>query len=175
MADLERMATSASAGITRTVHRLGKLAASIIAVTALVGLATFLTGWWVFDGSLTWVILGGALSLVPVAAACTAWFLVFRTVRLVPRLAGDLRSYLATPSTASGVLLDHDSGVTLGSQAKSFSTLRADLIARRHELPALYHGVRAITSVPGLAAIALLGLLAVGALGSALLLAGVID
>jgi hypothetical protein len=53
--------------------------------------------------------------------------------------------------------------------------LNLDLKHRRKELPALYAGVRAISSVPGLAAIALLGTLAVGALGTILLIGGLID
>lgn len=39
--------------------------------------------------------------------------------------------------------------------------------------PALFAGVRAITSVPGLLAIALLGTLAIGAFGTILLLVGI--
>jgi hypothetical protein len=41
-------------------------------------------------------------------------------------------------------------------------------------LPALYAGIRAIANVPGLAAIALLGTLAVGVLGTILLIGGLI-
>ena len=59
--------------------------------------------------------------------------------------------------------------------AKTFEPLQLDLRKRSKELPALYAGVRAICTVPALAAIALLGMLAVGALGTLLLLVGLID
>ena len=53
--------------------------------------------------------------------------------------------------------------------SKSFNRLNLDLKAHRTELPALYMGVHAICSVPGLVAIALLGTLGVGFLGTVLL------
>lgn len=53
--------------------------------------------------------------------------------------------------------------------------LHSELLARRRELPALFAGVRAITSVPGLAAIAAIGMVAVGGLGTILLIGGIID
>ena len=49
------------------------------------------------------------------------------------------------------------------------------MVDRRKELPALFIGVRAITRVPGLAAVAVLGSLGVGALGTILLIGSVID
>ena len=98
------------------------------------------------------------------------------TASAAPRLVDDIRSFLrGGPSSASGVLIDHDSGVALGMQARSFSSLKSDLRRRRTELPALWLGVRAITGVPGLAAIAVVGTLAVGALGTILLIGGLID
>lgn len=175
MADLERLAVRASDGITRTLSRLGKLAAAVILVTAAVGAATFVTGWWVFEGSPTWLLIGGIICLIPVAAAGIAWFLVVRTVSIAPRLLGEIRTYLGSSGATSGVLIDHDSGVPLGMQAKSLSTLRADLLARRHELPALFAGVRTITTVPGLAAVAVVALVGVGSLGTLLLVAGLLD
>jgi hypothetical protein len=175
VADLERLAASTSDGITRTITRLGKLAAAVIVCTAALGAATFATGWWVFDGSAAWIVLGGFVCLVPVTAAAFAWLLVFRTVRLAPRLLGDVRAYLSTRGTASNVLIDHDSGVPLGAQAQSFSAVQADLSTRRRDFPALYAGVRAITRVPVLAAVAVLTLLGVGALGTLLMIGGLID
>jgi hypothetical protein len=175
VADIERLASAASAGLKRTIARLGKLALAVVACTGAIGVATFATGWWVFDGSSTWLFIGGLICVVPVATAAAAWFLVLRTVSMAPRLLDDVRAYLGSGSSASTVLIDHDSGVTLGTQARSFSAMRADLTARRRDLPALYLGVRSITLVPALAAISLLGVLGVGALGTVLLLAGLIS
>lgn len=172
MADIERLATTTSAGMQRTVVRLGKLAAATLVVTAVIGLATFATGWWVFDGGIGWIVVGGALCAVPFVAAAMAWWLVRATLGMAKDLASDLRQFLAKPTGASSVLIDYDSGVALNMQARSFSALRADLTNRRTELPALYAVVRAVTGTPGLAAIAVLGTLFVGALGTILLIAG---
>lgn len=172
--DIERMATRASTGIGSTIGRLSSLVMSVIVVAGLVGLATFATGAWVFDNSVGWWVIGGVISLIPVGAAIVAWFLVRSTIGTASRLVGDLKSFLSTSSSAAGTLIDHDSGVALGVQAKSLRQMRTELYQRRHELPALWVGVRAITSVPGLAAVAFIGIVLVGALGTLLLLVGLI-
>lgn len=172
MADIERLATTTSVSMHRTVVRLGKLAAATLVVTAAVGLATFATGWWVFDGSVGWIVLGGVLCAVPFVAAAMAWWLVRATIGTAKNLVADLRQFLARPTGASSVLIDYDSGVALQTQARSFGALKADLVNRRTELPALYAVVRAVTGTPGLAAIAVIGTLLVGALGTILLIAG---
>ena len=104
-----------------------------------------------------------------------AWFMVRSTAKAAPLLLGELQSFLRSSTSAAGALIDHDSGVALGMQAKGFRELRTELNSRRQELPALFAGVRAITSVPGLAAIAFIGILGVGALGTILLIGGLID
>lgn len=175
MADLDRIAASASDGMRRTLGRLDRLAVSVVLVTLAVGLATFATGVWVFDASPVWLVVGGAICAVPLVAAGVGWFMVRTTATAAPRLVDEMRQFLRTSSSAAGALIDHDSGVALGMQAKSFGELRRELTARRTELPALFAGVRAITSVPGLAAVAVLGTVGVGALGTVLLIAGVID
>ena len=76
---------------------------------------------------------------------------------------------------ARHVLINYDTGERLVNTAKTFDPLQMDLRKRSKELPALYAGVRAICSVPALAAIALFGMLAVGALGTILLIGGLID
>ena len=172
---VERLAASASTGLRATLDRLAKLVGAVILVTLAIGAATFATGMWVFDGSTGWIVVGGAVCLVPIGAAVMAWLLVRGTAKAAPRLLDDVRSFLRTAGDTRGVLIDHDSGVALGMQAKSMGTLRRELVDRRKELPALFAGVRAITGVPGLAAIAVLGTIAVGALGTILLVGGLID
>lgn len=176
MADLDRIATRTSDGMRRTLGRLQNLIAIVVVITLVIGAATFATGWWVFDASTGWIVLGGLICAVPAVAAVVGWWLVRATASAAPRLVDDVRSLLGSgASAASGVLIDHDSGVALGMQARSFGTLKTELRRRRKELPALWVGVRAITGVPGLAAIAVLGTLAVGALGTVLLIGGLID
>lgn len=174
MADIERWTATTSTGMRRTIGRLDKLALATVLVTSTIGAATFATGWWVFEGSLGWLIVGGVLCAAPIAAAAFAWWLVRSTVSLASGLVDDLRRFFATSSAASGVLIDHDSGVALSSQARSFGALRSEVFARRRELPALFVTVRAITSVPGLAATAVLGTVLVGLLGTILLISNLV-
>ncbi len=139
-------------------------------------MATFATGWWIFDGSHpVWIVIGGAICFIPTAAALLAWFYVHCTVKVAPALLGDVRTLLTESRAPANVLIDYDTGQPLASTAKSFEPLRTDLQTRRRDLPALYFAVRAITAVPALAAIAVLGTLAVGALGTILLIGGLID
>ncbi|MGE0138018.1 MAG: hypothetical protein AB7L17_16840 [Ilumatobacteraceae bacterium] len=174
MTDIERLANSTSTGIATTVRRLSSLVVPLILATLVVGVATFVTGAWVFDNSAGWMILGGIICIVPIIASIRAWWLVRSTANAVPQLIGELRTFLPSSSSASGVLIDHDSGVALGMQSRSFRQLRSELDARRTELPALWTSIRAIVTVPGLAAIAILGIFGVGALGTILLIAGLV-
>ncbi len=176
MADIDRLASRTADSIGFTLRRLASLILVVVVITAVVGAATFATGWWVFDASTTWLVLGGALCLVPFLASVAGWALIRLTASSAPRLVDDVRTYLRSGSNgASGVLIDHDSGVALAMQARSFQSLKTDLRVRKRDLPALWVGVRAITSVPGLAAIAVLGTVVVGGLGTILLIGGVID
>lgn len=171
---VERMAETASNGLRTTLDRLSNLVGVVVVISVVVGAATFATGLWVFERSIGWIVVGGAVCLVPIGSAVAAWVLLRLTARVAPRLLDDVRTFLRTAASTRGVLIDHDSGVALGMQARSMSGLRTELLSRRRELPALFAGVRAITGVPGLAAVAVLGTLGVGALGTILLLAGLI-
>lgn len=176
MADLDRVAARVSDGLRNTLARVSTLALGVAAGAAIIGIATFAAGLWIFDGSrATWVLIGGALCFAPTVAALIAWFFVRTTVKVAPALLGDVRSLLGDSHSSANVLINYDTGERLTNTAKSFGTLRLDLKERRKQLPALYAGIRAICSVPGLVAIALLGTLAVGALGTILLIGGLID
>jgi hypothetical protein len=161
-------------GVQRLLRRLAALAAGLGAIAAAVGLATFVTGLWVFRGGLGWWILGGLLCAAPALAAGVGWGFVRAAGRFAPRLLDDITAFIRTPSAGAKVLIDHDTGQAVSVSARRFGSLRRDLQQRRAELPALWMGVRAITLVPGAAAIALAGTFVVGGLGVVLLLAGLI-
>lgn len=176
MADLDRIAIRVSDGLRTTLSRISTLALGIAVITAMIGTATFVTGMWIFDGSRpAWIVVGGAICFAPTAAVVLAWAFVRAAVGVAPALVGNVRALLGDSRHDAGALIDYDTGQNLNSSAKSLGRLHIDLKKRRKELPALYAGVRAISSVPGLAAIALLGTLAVGALGTILLIGGLID
>ena len=175
MADLDLVAIRVSDGLRKTLSRISSLALGMAVVAAVIGVATFITGVWVFTGNrATWIVIGGAVCLAPVAAALVAWSFVRVTLKVAPVLVSNVRTLLDSSHNAANVLINYDDGARLASTAKSFGVLQSDLKGRRKDLPALYLGIRAIVSVPGLAAIALLGTLAVGALGIILLIAGLI-
>lgn len=160
----------------QTFRRLTSLATGIGIIAFLVGGATFATGLWIFDGTRsTWLIVGGAICLIPVVAALIGRHLVRRTAKRAPELVADLRMFLDTSVKSAQTLIDHDSGQPVGAHVKNFKSLRSELKDRRKELPALFSGVKAITSVPGIAAVAVLGTFLVGALGTILLIGGLID
>jgi hypothetical protein len=176
MADLDLVASRVSDGLRSTLSRISTLALGIAGIAAVIGVATFATGLWIFDGSRpAWIVIGGVVSIGPTLAALIAWFYVRATVKVASALVGDVRTVLDDSHDAAQVLIDYDTGERLASTARSFDLLRLDLKERRKELPALYTGLRAICSVPGLAAIAILGTLVVGALGTVLLIGGLIN
>ncbi len=169
------MAAQATSRVGATLARLRSLTLGIVVGTAVVAVATFLTGWWVFRRSHgAWIVLGGVLCLIPVLAAAGGRWLILRAAHAVPRLAGDVATLLRTSRQAAGPLIDHDSGAPLAQHAKSLGELRSLLTQRRAELPALFAGVRALTAVPGLVAVAVLGTLAAGVVGTILLLVGLL-
>ena len=172
----DAVALRVGSGLQFTLRRLATLAYGIAVVAAVVGAATFATGLWVFegDGRTTWIIIGGLLCLVPVAAALIAWLLLRITAKYAPQLVDNVKTFLAGSSPATQVLIDYDSGQTVAASSRSFGALRGELTERSKELPALYAGVRAIISVPGLAALAVLGIIGVGLLGTVLLIGGLI-
>jgi len=172
----ELLARDVGEGLQRTLNRLAALVSRLAQLAGVVGAATFATGWWIFDGSRpAWIVLGGVLCLAPVAAALMAWFLIRTTARLAPGFAQDVKMFAETSSNSVRVLLDHDTGRPIGGRARSLGAMRQELNERRKQLPALFAGVRAITSVPGLAAVTLGGIVVVGAVGTILLIGGLID
>lgn len=167
------MAEQATGAVDVTLRRLRGLAGGFVIGTVVIAAATFATGWWVFaDHRTTWAVVGGVLCLVPVVAALIARMYVGATAKAVPRLVGDVTQLIRESRATAGPLIDHDTGKPLGENAKSFRDLRSTLSTRRTEFPSLFASIRAITSVPGLLAIATLFILVVGALGTILLLVG---
>jgi hypothetical protein len=174
MADIDRLTTNVATVIQATLGRVGSLIRGVAVLALLVGIATFATGWWVFDHSSTWVVIGGLLCTIPPLAALVGWMRVARTARLAPQLVSDVRSLLQTTRNSAAKLIDHDTGESLVVTSRSYQALRLELQERRGDLPALFSGVRAIATVPGLAAIAVAGIVVIGGLGTILLIAGVI-
>ncbi len=158
-------------GLQLTLRRLATLAGGIAVMAGLIGLATFATGWWVFGTNTLWIVLGGIVCLVPAMAALAAWAVVRAGAHYASRLVNDVALFLKGPQTpASQLLIDYDSGQPVVMSARRMTPLRTELETRKADLPALWLGIRAITVVPALAAIAVIGMLGVGMLGTLMLL-----
>ncbi len=169
------VARRVSDALQLTLNRLSSLATGVAVVAAVIGATTFATGWWLFPNNRTvWIIIGGVLCLIPVGAALFARVLLRITAKYAPQLINNVRVFLGGASPASRVLIDYDSGQTVVASSKSFTGLRSELDIRSAELPALWASVRAITSVPALAAISVLGMLGVGLMGTILLISGLL-
>ena len=176
MSDLERAATRTADGLRLLLARIGGFALAAARVAFLIGVATFATGWWVFDRSRsTWLVIGGALCAAPFVAALVAWYRVRRTMRFAPALLGDVHTFMNQSREAADTVMIYDSDERLIATSRTYAPLRARVEQRRKDLPALWAGLRAVTTLPLLAAIAILGTLAVGALGTILLIGGLID
>lgn len=173
--ETELVARRAGDGLQTTLRRLASLVGGLVVLALLIGAATFATGWWVFEGSTSWLVLGGLLCVTPAAAAGLAWLMVHGAARYAPRLITDIGTFLKSPSPSADVLIDYDTGQPIAMSAKRMNGLSADLSSRKADLPALWLGVRAIRLVPALAAITFLGMLVVGGLGTILLIGGLID
>jgi hypothetical protein len=175
MADLERVAVRVSDGLRTTLSRVSSLAVGIAGITAVIGLATFLTGLWAFEDSrATWTVIGAIICFAPTAAVLLAWFFVRTTLKVAPALLGNVRTFIDDSRGAANALINYDTGERLAISAKTVAPLRTTLRARK-DLPALYATIRAISTVPALAAIALLGTLFVGALGTILLIVAALN
>jgi hypothetical protein len=161
--------------IQRVLQRITSLASAVVLFSFLVCLATFATGWWVFDGSSGWAVVGGLICATPVVTAAWAWWLVRNAARRATAVPRELQRYAETDRTNAQLLIDVDTGQPVANYSRQFGGVRIDLAKHAKDMPALYASVRALVRVPVLAAITILGVLGVGALGTILLIGGLID
>jgi hypothetical protein len=172
---VEAAAQRVGSAIAFTLRRLATVAGGLAVFATVVGAATFATGWWVFSASHTaWMVIGGTVCLIPALAGLAAWVLIRWAAHLAPRLLADIDAFLRTSSPAAQTLIDYDSGQPIATSARTFGSMKADVHARKTDIPALYVVVRSITLVPAMAGVALIGGMLVGAFGTFLLLVGLL-
>jgi len=176
MTDVELLATRASDGLRTLLGRLASLAFGLVIVSGLIGLAAYASGFLAFDTN-AWPVVGAVICLFPAAAALLAWWRIKRTQRVAPAALNDLRAVIADQQSrpAMDVLIDMDSGQRIVTTSRSMTDLLRQLKARQTDWPALVDTITAVTTVPGLVAIAILGVIGVGALGTVLLLIGLLS
>jgi len=169
-------AVQAGTGLRVLLGGIAKLVGGVVTTAAVVGLATFATGWWVFDHSRpVWVAIGAVLCAAPAAAGVAAWWMVAATARRSDALVDEIQRFSESNHGAAQTLIDHDTGHTISFRSQGFGSLPQQVAERRTEFPALHTAMRAVTTAPGLALRAVVGILLVGALGTVLLIGGLID
>ena len=155
-----------------TLRRLSSLAFGVATVTVLIAMATYATGLWAFDGGSqsAWIVIGAVLCAIPAVAGVTAWLFVRTTIHRIPGLVGDLRTLLGSSKQAFALVIDHDSGQPITTTARSLTKLNGTIQGAPGMYPSLMVAVRAAIKVPGFLAVAVVSAMAVGALGTLLLL-----
>ncbi len=170
-------ATRAGDGLQTMLRTMSRLAGRLAVFACIVGVATFATGLWVFEGTgrAKWIVVGGFLSLGPAVAATLATYRVRRTAHHAPKFATELKSLQQGGRALVDVLIDGDTGRPVGLSATTFSAVRSELEERRRDFPGLATALKAITTVPKLLIWATLGIVVAGGLGTILLIGGLID
>ena len=170
-------ALRAGNGLQTVLRGMSRIARRLAAFAAVVGIATFATGMWVFEGSgrAKWVVVGGFLCFGPAVSAALAAFRVLRTAAQAPRFAGELKSLRQGGRALVDVLIDGDTGRPVGLTATTFSAVRSEIDQRRKEFPGLSTAMTAVTTVPRLLIWATLGTVVAGGLGTILLIGGLIN
>jgi hypothetical protein len=176
MPELDRVAERTSTALRGTLGRLTRLVRGLCIGACIVGAATYVTLLWVTDGE-DWVLLGAVICAAPLVAGLLAFWRLSSTLHVAPKALDDLRTVLRDrkATTAMGPLFDHDTQQPIGLSARNMSGIRAELRTRRKELPALFSTVQALVTVPGLAALAVIGTLLLGMVGTIMLIVGLLD
>lgn len=170
-------ALRAGDGLQTILRTMSRLAGRLASFALFVGIATFATGIWVFQGTgrAKWIVVGGFLCFGPAVAATLATYRVRRTADHAPRFATELKSLQQGGRALVDVLIDGDTGRPVGLSATTFSAVRGEIEQRRRDFPGLSTAMKAITTVPKLLIWATLGIVVAGGLGTILLIGGLID
>ena len=170
-------AMRAGNGLQTVLRGMARIARRLAAFAVVVGIATFATGIWVFEGSgrAKWIVVGGFLCFGPAIAAALATYRMLRTAGHAPRFASEMKMLQNGGRALVDVLIDGDTGRPIGLTAATFSGVRSEIEQRRRDFPALSIAMRAITTVPKLILWATLGTVVAGGLGTILLIGGLIN
>lgn len=169
-------AVRAGDGLQALLRGLAAWVGTAVTASAVVGVATFATGWWVFDTNRSvWAVVGAVLCGAPVAAGAAAWWRVVATARRAPTLVDEIQRYAELDGGLTTTLIDHDTGDHVRFATTDLGSLPGRIAERRREFPALHTAMRALTTAPGLALRAVVGTCLVGLLGTVLLIGGLID
>jgi len=183
MATVDELARQMATLVT-TLARKGKVVATGVAVVVLlVGGLAYLTGLAALDGSARslWTVLGLVMLMVAVGAPLLARWRLASISNRASGLLGDLRTLIARDADAQRVVIDTvavEEPLPVAGRdprpviydSRQFNGLRT-VSSRANDLRELPRAMRAVTTLPLLLGIALLGVVVFGTLGFVFLLA----
>lgn len=158
-------------GLGVVLRGAARVARRLVLTAAVIGSATFLTGRWVIGTGAGWTIVGGVLCGGPVVAAALAWVRLAAAEHASRTLADEVARLDGTTT----ISVDATTTIIVGGGLARLDPLRDGVRARPDDFPGLVALLGTLSRVPALVAIALLGMCAAGALGTVLLIGGLID
>ncbi len=182
MPDVDALARQTTALLSNLARKGMALATGLAVVTLIVGGLSYLTGLAGLDGSAraAWTVIGAVMLVGAVGAPLLARWRLAGVRRRVDRLVGEVRTLITRDPEAQRVVIET---VAIDDQPPEVSDLRPVVYDSRQfsrlrtvsigagdlrELPA---ALTAVSTFPGLLAIAVLGILVFGMLGFFFLLA----
>lgn len=182
MADVDELARRTAGLVSNLAHKGMALATGLAVVTLIVGGLSYLTGLAGLDGSArsAWVVIGAVMLVGAVGAPLLARWRLGAVTRRVDRLVGEVRTLITRDPEAQRVVIDT---VAIDDRPPEVSDLRPVVYDSRQfgrlrtvsvgagDLRELPTALAAVSTFPGLLAIALLGIVVFGLLGFFFLLA----
>lgn len=177
MTDIDLLAERGSSALRAILARLATLTLGLVGGTLVIGIATYASGRLAFDAGSSWNWLGVIICVIPAFAAWLAAWRIWRVRRRAPQALLDLRDVLKDQELRSrmGTLIDYDTQQPIVSSSKSLYGVYSQVKTHNADWPALADSLKAITTVPGLVALAIVGTVGVGLLGGFLLLVGLLS
>jgi hypothetical protein len=181
MPDLDALARRAVDAVMLLARRGTMLALIVALVTTLVVGAGYALGFAATSGDVesAWIVIGGVLAVIAIGAPLLAGWRLTRIRTHASELVDELRTLLSNDARAERVVIetvdvgeDGTGGATpaVVGQTVQFSRLRT-IALRTENLRSLPGALRAVTTFPGLLAIALVLMLVFGVLGFLFLIA----
>ncbi len=160
--------------LQRIAERATTLTKGVELFALAAGALAFAVGLFVFPPSwrVVWAILGIGVCALPALIALFADLRLKRVLRTVPETAGELRSIHKDSEIRKAMIDladrddDHEARTPLIKLGSELNALRRAISAQRDQLINTWRNVTALTSLPGMVALAVVGMFALLALSA---------
>ncbi len=164
MSDIDGRVTRTISTLTLIADRVTRFSGKLLLGVAVVSIGSFLLGLAALEGGIrnVWIVLGGAFGVIAVGAALVARWRIGGVRRQVPAIASEVRTLLTEGRRDAVEVIEQFHAPAGGERdsvivvSRSMSGLRG---VARHSLAGSEHLVKAVTAIttfPGLAAMAVL-------------------